>query len=308
LTHFLALLGVLSISFSAVFIRLARVSPVAATFYRAVYAIPVLAVILLANRRRRVGDVRDVRDIRSRREHVLAFLSGLFLAVDLDLWHESIALVGAGLGTVIPNVQIVFVAIVAWMRLGDRPRARTILMIGVVLAGVALTSGLGRAGAYGTDPGRGVALGVAAGLCYAIFLIVFRASNRGLVPPAAPLLEATSGMAIGALLSAGFDPGFTFAVSREAHLWLLALALVSQVMGWLFIATALPRLPAVETSVLLLVQPVFAIAWGVMFFAERLSSVQWLGSAIVLAGVAVLSMSGIAAAPTSSARSLEPGA
>jgi drug/metabolite transporter (DMT)-like permease len=311
LTHFLALLGVLSISFSAVFIRLARVSPVAATFYRAVYAMPVLAVILLADRRRRAGDagdVRDVRDVRSRREHVLAFLSGLFLAADLDLWHESIALVGAGLGTVIPNVQIVFVAIVAWMKVGDRPRARTIVMIGVVLAGVALTSGLGRAGAYGTTPGRGVALGVAAGLCYAIFLIVFRASNRGLVPPAAPLLEATAGMAIGALLSAGFDPGFTFAVSREAHLWLLALALVSQVMGWLLIATALPRLPAVETSVLLLVQPVFAIAWGVMFFAERLSSVQWLGSAIVLAGVAVLSLAGVTAVPAPAARSPEPGA
>ena len=294
MTHFLALLGVLSISFSAVFIRLARVSPVAATFYRAVYAIPVLAVIVLADGRRGRGQVRDVRNARTRREHVLAFLSGLFLAADLDLWHESIALVGAGLGTVIPNVQIVFVAIVAWMKLGDRPRARTIVMIGVVLAGVALTSGLGRAGAYGTNPGRGVVLGVAAGLCYAIFLIVFRAANRGLVPPAAPLLEATTGMAIGALLSAAFDPGFTFAVSREAHLWLLALALVSQVMGWLFIATALPRLPAVETSVLLLVQPVFAIAWGVMFFAERLSSVQWLGSAIVLAGVAVLSLSGVA--------------
>ena len=68
-------------------------------------------------------------------------------------------------------------------------------------------------------------------------------------------------------------------------MWLISLALVSQVMGWLFIATALPRLPAVETSVLLLVQPaVFAIAWGVMFFAERMSFVQWMGSAIVLAG------------------------
>jgi drug/metabolite transporter (DMT)-like permease len=139
-----------------------------------------------------------------------------------------------------------------------------------------------------------VALGVAAGLCYAIFLIVFRASNRAMVPPAGPLLDATVGMAIGALLSAGFDPQFTLAVSRQAHLWLLALAIVSQVVGWLFIATALPRLPAVETSVLLLVQPVFAIVWGVMFFAERLSSLQWVGSAIVLAGVAILSISGVA--------------
>ena len=170
-------------------------------------------------------------------------------------------------------------------------------MIGVVLFGVVLTSGLGRVGAYGVNPARGVALGVAAGLCYAIFLIVFRASNRALTPPAGPLLDATVGMATGALLSAGLDPGFTLAVSGQAHLWLLALALVSQVMGWLFIATALPRLPAVETSVLLLVQPVFAIGWGVLFFAERMSSLQWIGSAIVLAGVAALSMSGVAPAP-----------
>jgi drug/metabolite transporter (DMT)-like permease len=31
-----------------------------------------------------------------------------------------------------------------------------------------------------------------------------------------------------------------------------------------------------------------------MFFAERLSSLQWVGSAIVLAGVAILSISGVA--------------
>jgi drug/metabolite transporter (DMT)-like permease len=281
LIHLLALLGVLSISFSAVFIRLAHVSPVAATFYRAAYAVPVLAIVWLANRG---------RDTRTRRERLLAFVSGLFLAADLDLWHESIALVGAGLGTVIPNVQIVFVAMFGWARYGERLATRTIAMVGIVLAGVTLTSGLARSDAYGVDPVKGVLLGVAAGFLYAVFLIVFRASNRSLVPPGGPLLDATVGMAVGALLSAGFDDQFTLAVSRHAHLWLAALALVSQVMGWLFIAAALPRLPAVETSVLLLVQPVFAIAWGVMFFAERLSSLQWIGSAIVLAGVAVLSL------------------
>ena len=287
MTHFLALLGVLSISFSAVFIRLARVSPVTATFYRAAYAIPVLAAISLVNRG---------RDARTRRERLLAFASGLFLAADLDLWHESIVFIGAGLGTVIPNVQIVFVALFAWLQRGERPRSRAIAMIAVVLFGAALTSGLGRTDSYGTRPGVGVALGVAAGLCYAVFLIVFRASNRGLAPPAGPLLDATLGIAAGALLSAGLDPQFTFAVSREAHLWLLLLALVSQVIGWLFIGTALPRLPAITTSVLLLVQPVFAIAWGVLFFTERLSTLQWIGSAIVLAGVAVLSMSGVSRA------------
>jgi drug/metabolite transporter (DMT)-like permease len=279
-THLLALLGVLSISFSAVFIRLARVSPVTATFYRAAYALPVLAVIWWMGR----GD-----DDRTGRDRVLAFASGLGLAADLNLWHESIALVGAGLGTVIPNVQIVFIALFAWLRQAERPRASTASMIGVVLVGVTLTSGLGREGSYGTRPVQGVLLGVGAGFCYAIYLIVFRASNRRLVPPAGPLLDATLGMAFGALLSIGLDARFTFAVSATAHWWLLSLAIVSQVIGWMFIGTALPRLPAIATSVLLLVQPVFALVWGMVFFNERLSAMQWLGSAIVLVGVAALS-------------------
>jgi drug/metabolite transporter (DMT)-like permease len=279
--HGLALLGVLSISFSAVFIRLALVSPVTATFYRAAYAIPILAVVWFLGR---------ADDGRRGRERWLAFVSGLFLAADLDLWHESIALVGAGLGTVIPNTQIVFVALAGWWFQGERPRARTMILIGMVLAGVTLISGLGRHDAYGTQPAYGVALGVGAGLCYAVYLVVFRASNRGLAPPAGPLLDATLGVAFGALLSAGFDPQFTLFVGGRAHLWLFALAIVSQVVGWLLIATALPRLPALETSVLLLTQPVFAIMWGGFFFDERQSIVQWIGSAIVLAGVAFLSM------------------
>ena len=41
---------------------------------------------------------------------------------------------------------------------------------------------------------------------------------------------------------------------------------------------------------LLLGQPVFTVIWGVLLFDERLSALQWTGSAIVLAGVGVLSI------------------
>ena len=43
---------------------------------------------------------------------------------------------------------------------------------------------------------------------------------------------------------------------------------------------------------LLLGQPVVTVIWGVVIFGERLSLVQWAGSAIVLAGVGTLSVSG----------------
>ena len=154
--HILALVGVLSISFSAVFVRLALVSPVTATFYRGAYAVPVLAIVWLVGR---------AGDRRTRREHLLAFAAGLFLAADLDVWHESIALVGAGLATVLANVQIVFVAFLGWVFYRERPTPRAIVMIGVVLIGVALTSGLARGDAYGTNPVAGARFGVAAGAC-----------------------------------------------------------------------------------------------------------------------------------------------
>ena len=112
--HLLALAGVLSISFSAIFVRLADVSPVTATFFRAAYAVPVLAV---------VWALRRADDRRSRRERALAVAAGLVLALELTLWHESIALIGAGLGTVLTHVQVVFVALVGWMLYGERPSA-----------------------------------------------------------------------------------------------------------------------------------------------------------------------------------------
>ena len=279
--HLLALLGVLSISFSAVFVRLAAVSPVTATFFRGAYAAPILLLVWISQR---------ARDRRGSRERWLAIASGLILALDLNLWHESIALVGAGLGTVIANVQVVFVAAAAWLLYGERPSPARIVTIAVVFGGVVLTSGLARHDAYGAQPVAGAVIGVIAGFTYAAFLLVYRHANRTPGPRSGPLLDSTIGMMAGALACAVFDPHFTFAPGLQADRWLVLLAVGSQVIGWLLIGTALPRLPVVETSVLLLGQPVFAVIWSVLIFGERLSLLQWAGAAIVLAGVAVLSL------------------
>ena len=77
--HLLALLGVLSISFSAIFVLLSGASPVTATFYRGAYAAPVLLGIWLAQRS---GDRRGPR------ERGLAIVSGLFVAHDFNQLQE----------------------------------------------------------------------------------------------------------------------------------------------------------------------------------------------------------------------------
>ncbi|MGH2740804.1 MAG: DMT family transporter [Actinomycetota bacterium] len=277
------LAGTLSISFSAIFFRLAGVSPTTAAFFRAAYAVPALALVWLA--------LRD-RDRRTSNQRWMAFGSGLLLAVDLFLWHRAIEEIGAGLSTVLANQQVVFVGVAAWVLYGERPTRLAFALIPVVFLGVTLISGLGDPEAFGADPVAGVVFGIGAGIAYSGFLLVFRASNRGLAPPGGPLLDATAGAALGSLFMALFDGRFTFAIPLEAHLWLLALALLNQVLGWLLIALALPRLPALQTSVMLLVQPMATVLWGLILLDEFLSSVQWAGVALVVVGVATLATVG----------------
>ena len=278
------LLGILIISFSAVFVRLAAAPPDTAAFFRAAYALPWLGVLWWLFARR-----RDTRPFRARWQAVLA---GVFLGVDLSFWHRAIETIGAGLSTVLGNTQVVFVGAAAWLLHRERPSRSALLTLPVVFAGVVLISGLGRPDAYGSAPLRGVVFGLLTGVTYAAFLLLLRYSNRQLAPPLGPMLDATLGAGAISLVVGLADGGLDFTVTWPSHGWLAALALGSQVIGWSLITITLPRLPALETSVLLLLQPAITMGWGLLLFQERLSPLQWSGAALVLAGVGWLSTRG----------------
>jgi len=59
------------------------------------------------------------------------------------------------------------------------------------------------------------------------------------------------------------------------------------VLGWLLISVSLPRLPAVLTSIVLMLQPVSTVFLAAVLLSESPSPVQLAGVAIVVAGVAV---------------------
>src|SRR5205085_2619123 len=100
--------------------------------------------------------------------------AGAFFAADLIFWHHAIGDVGAGLATVLGNLQVVLVGVLAWLLLGERAETRVLAAIPVVLAGVVLISGAIGHGAYGRDPARGVVFGIFTGLPYAGFILVLR--------------------------------------------------------------------------------------------------------------------------------------
>jgi len=57
------------------------------------------------------------------------------------------------------------------------------------------------------------------------------------------------------------------------------------VVGWLLIPRSLPKLPALDTSVLMLGQPMLAVFWALLFYDEALGVSQWIGVALVLGGL-----------------------
>lgn len=270
-------LGASMIAFSAPLVRLSGVEATTSAAFRCLYALPFLAV-LAARERRRYGQ----RDLHDRR---WALLAGLFFAADLLLWHNAIEYVGAGLATVLANVQVVVVGLVAWVFLHERPSPRTLAGVPVVLIGVVLIAGV-TGGGYGRSPVLGAVLGLSTALAYSGFLLLLRRGNSDIRRPAGPLFDATLTGAGGVLLPSLLLGGVDLVPVWPAHGWLLLLALNSQVIAWLFISFSLPRLPAVATSVLLLLQPVGSIALGMVLFGEDPSSVQFGGVVLVLVGVA----------------------
>ncbi|MBA2382165.1 MAG: EamA family transporter, partial [Chloroflexi bacterium] len=93
-----ALLGAMCIAFSGIFYRWAEVSPSTGTVFRALFGLPLLGLVAWLEHRRNGGlPTRTVR---------LALLAGAFFAGDLLFWHHAIEYVGAGLATVLGNLQV----------------------------------------------------------------------------------------------------------------------------------------------------------------------------------------------------------
>jgi drug/metabolite transporter (DMT)-like permease len=272
-----ALLAAVSLSFSGIFYRFAHVSPETASFFRAVYGLPLLLVATVIERR--------ISGPLARRERFLAAAAGVFFTADLLFWHHAIDYVGAGLATVLGNLQVVVVALAAWVLFGERPSGRTLAALPMVLLGVALIGGIFGAGAYGSNPPLGVGLGILTAIAYGGYLILIRrVSRRHTAEPIAistattALVAAIVGLAVGRL---------DIVPSLPAHAWLVLLGVTAQSTGGLLITLSLPRLPAVVTSIILLAQPIMTVVFAMLLLGESPSATQLVGVGLVLVGIAV---------------------
>lgn len=236
----LVLAGALCLSLSAVLVKLADVD--AATTAVARCAIAVVILIPLALRE------RAHHRALSRPGILWSLAAGVALGIDYSAWTASIFLVGAGISTVLINVQVIVLPALAFLIDGERPGRRYLVSLPLMAVGITLVGGLWDTSLRGTDSLSGVLLGVLAGCGYGAYLYITRRAERqepGLYVQ--PLMWATLSAAVVSLAVSPVSGGVSITgISARSWGLLILLAVVGQVISWLLIhhgSAALPRPP-----------------------------------------------------------------
>lgn len=277
----LVLAGAGCLSASAVLVKVAAVDPATSAFLRCAIAVLVLAPMAWRECRRSGRP--------SRRGVVVAVVAGMALGADYVMWTRSIFDVGAGVSTVLINVQVVVLPLLSLLIDRERPTRRFVLACPVMLVGIVLISGVLEGGGGAPNAVRGTVFGVLAGAAYAMYLYLTRRQGRiepgrVVTPLAVATASAAATSAVLSPLSSGIHLG---GIPPASWLAMIGLAVLGQVFAWLLINSGSPHLPANQTAALLLTQPVATVLLSLFILGEVPSSLETAGMVLVLAAVAV---------------------
>lgn len=217
---------------------------------------------------------------------VQACLNSVF-PFTLIAWAERS--VDAGLASILNGATPVFVFLIslALMR-GKRIDSRKAFGVGAGLAGISLIVGVQAFAGLGDQivPQLAIVLATVAYACAALFGRNFGGMD--------PLLPAVGSMLAGAamLLPAALvvDQPWTLTPSRESVLALLALAVFSTALAFAIYFRLIGTLGAVGTTAVSYLRVPIGVAIGIVFLGERLSPTIWAGLALVVVGVAAMTL------------------
>lgn len=212
-------------------------------------------------------------------------IAGLFFGADLAFYNSAVMVTSAANATLLGIVSPIFVALGAWMMYGSRPTTRFWTGFALSFAGMVAIVGLDvvRHPAFG----YGDVLAVFGSASYGMYLLYVQRGRAAADALTFSLWAATVGaVALFVVCIAARLPLAGFSVRTWSAL--VALALVSQVVGQLCVAHAMGHVPATASSIVLLLQaPITAVlAWPLL--GEPLHAGQVAGGLLVLGGIVVV--------------------
>lgn len=267
--------AVLAVSTGALFVRLAHAPPLAIAFYRCALSTLILGCIGWSACRAEWPKL-------TRRELWIALGTGLALAVHFAVWISSLAYTSVASSLVIVNTTPLWVALLSPFLSHDRVRAGTWVGLSVSLVGCVVIG-------YADMQFSGAALwgdflALIGAWMASLYMLAGRRLRRTLTLfPYVTLCYGTAAMfllafaLLGGVQLAGFEP--------STYAWLLALAIVPQVIGHSSYNYSLRYVSAALTSVVSLGESVGAALLAWLFLDEIPGDLQLAGGAIVIVGV-----------------------
>jgi drug/metabolite transporter (DMT)-like permease len=274
--------GVLAISFGSILVRLATA---AAGFESPGLSLVISALRLTAASLLLLPAWRALRETRLERgAWAYAVLAGVLLAVHFATWITSISLTSIAVSTTLVNTNPLWVALIAWLWLGQRPSALTLTGIAVAFAGGVVIA-LGGSSNPGHNPALGnllALLGALAASCY--FLLGREAQRRGFGIGLYAVVAYSTAAAVLLLLPPLFQSGFT-GYPPMFYLWVLLMALIPQLVGHTSFNWAVRWINPVIVTLVILLEPIGASLLAFALFGELPGAQVLTGALVMLSGV-----------------------
>jgi len=269
------LVGVLSVSFAAIFIRLADAPPLVIATYR----LTIASVILIP-----IASIKSMRGLKKlpRRDMLLILLSSVFIALHFALWITSLSYTSIASSVILVTSHPAFVAIVSYFLWGERLSKLTVSGIVVALVGVIVINYGGFT--FGPRAILGDLLALIAGFAMGAYLII-GGQLRARIDILSYLTIIYTGAAVILLVAtASFGYSF-FGYSPLTYLMLILLALVPQLIGHSCLNLAVRLIPVTFVSVAILGEPVGATLLGALILSEMPTVNEIVGGLLVLGGI-----------------------
>ncbi len=260
-------------------IALREVPPLTITLHRVVWAVPILALIVVFR------GIAIPRSLRVWGAYLVMGALNNAIPFSLIFWGQT--QIESGLASILNGTTAMFAAVVAGLLLPDEPlTAKKIIGAALGIAGVAFIMGPGALTEF--NPGNLAQLAIlGATLSYAFAGVWGKAALAG----QPPLMNAL-GMLIGSTVLMipvvlVFDGPPDLALSAGVWGALTGLSSLSTALAYVLYFAILARAGAANLLLVTLLIPPFAIGLGVVFLGERMGLEAWIGFAIIALGFAV---------------------
>jgi drug/metabolite transporter (DMT)-like permease len=276
--YLVLLVGVVSVSFASIFIRLAEAPPLVIAAYR----LSIAALILIPFNAG--GAVASLKTL-SRREMILLVLSSAFLALHFALWITSLSYTSIASSVILVTSHPAFVAVLSYFLWGERLTKRAVGGIAVALLGVALINYGGFA--FGARAILGDLLALVAAFAMGAYLIIGKQlrARIDILPYLTIIYSGAAAMLLIAMVSAGHSfSGY----SVTTYLMMALLAIVPQLIGHSSLNLAARLVPVTVVSVAILGEPVGATLLGYLILGEVPEASEIIGGLLILAGIFVV--------------------